>query len=279
MTNGSPLASPRVCVCIPVYNCAAFLRAAVDSVLRQTHRSLRLVVIDNCSTDGTLETLTGIADPRLEIHRNRSNLGMEGNWNRALELADGEYLKLLPADDLLDPDCLEKQVRLFDELADPGVVMVSGGRHVIDDRGRRLLQRGPKRRERFDRDGIIRRTLAMGTNPIGEPGAVLMRTEAARRAGRFDQRFPYMIDLDFWLKLLQLGDIVMTPEPLCSFRVSKESTSVDLSRAQNRQFVTWMESFVRADRVKVSPVEIIRSRLMAFCNMQARRMVYRFMLG
>ena len=95
---------PRVTVGIPTYNRSGMLRGAIESVLSQTFTNLRLVVSDNASEDDTPDVVRSFDDERIEYVRAAHNIGPAGNFRRLLELADTEYLVLLPDDDLLYPD-------------------------------------------------------------------------------------------------------------------------------------------------------------------------------
>src|SRR5688572_5713153 len=99
---------PLVSVCIPTYNYAHLIADAIESVLRQTERDLELVVIDDCSTDDTEQVAARYADdPRFRFVRNPCNLGLFGNFNRCFELAEGEFVKVLCADDWLHERSIE----------------------------------------------------------------------------------------------------------------------------------------------------------------------------
>src|SRR5438105_15309298 len=90
---------------IPVYNGEKFIRQTLESVARQTLPPDRLIVIDNCSTDATEQIVKGFQPIKCEWIRNPKNLGLFGNCNRALEFAsETQYLHLLCADDLIEPD-------------------------------------------------------------------------------------------------------------------------------------------------------------------------------
>ncbi|MFT3722179.1 MAG: glycosyltransferase family A protein [Hyphomonadaceae bacterium] len=102
-------ASVTVSVLMPCYNAAPFVRAAIDSVLRQTWPDLELIVVNDGSTDGTSEVLAGISDPRLTIVH-QENRGQCAAANRAYSLSRGEQIKFFDADDVLSLDHLAVQV-------------------------------------------------------------------------------------------------------------------------------------------------------------------------
>ncbi|WP_193210817.1 glycosyltransferase family 2 protein [Luteolibacter marinus] len=105
--------SPSVTVCIPVFNGARYVREAVDSALAQDYPELSVLVCDNSSTDGTLDELAGIVDPRLGIHCHTEHVGMAANWNRAASLARGDLILMLSADDCLLPGAIRGLVAPF----------------------------------------------------------------------------------------------------------------------------------------------------------------------
>jgi glycosyltransferase involved in cell wall biosynthesis len=101
---------PRISVVVPAYNCAPHIAACVSSVLNQTESDLELIVVDDGSTDATLDELGRFSDPRLVVLRNPANQGVSRATNAGLARARGEYLAALAADDLWLPAKLERQV-------------------------------------------------------------------------------------------------------------------------------------------------------------------------
>jgi glycosyltransferase involved in cell wall biosynthesis len=104
------MSSPLVSVVIPVYNRKKLVKKAIDSALSQTYAAIEVVVVDNCSTDGTYESLLDIADFRVKVFRNDMNIGPVLNWLKGIECATGEYIKILFSDDWLEPHAVEKLV-------------------------------------------------------------------------------------------------------------------------------------------------------------------------
>ena len=102
---------PLVSICIPAYNNAGYIKKTVESILNQTYRNIELIVVDDKSTDDTVEILESIEDTRLKIYKNEENLGMAGNWNRCLSLARGEFIKLICADDMIDANAIELEAK------------------------------------------------------------------------------------------------------------------------------------------------------------------------
>jgi glycosyltransferase involved in cell wall biosynthesis len=106
---------PRVSVVLPVYNARATLRRAVKSILRQGFKDFELLLIDDESTDGSLESIESLADPRIVIIKNGPKHGLVPSLNRGLDAARGEYIARMDADDISLPWRFAAQVRAMDK--------------------------------------------------------------------------------------------------------------------------------------------------------------------
>jgi glycosyltransferase involved in cell wall biosynthesis len=268
---------PRVSVGIPAYNGETFIGAAVESVLAQTFVNFELYIIDDASTDRTLDRVRRFSDPRLRIIRNETNIGQEGNFNRVLREARGEFVKLLPQDDVLHPDCLQKQVEVFDNPANSSVVLTCCSRNIIDANGRILTKRSFRNRQgRIQGLQAVRESVRSGTNLIGEPGAVLIKSEILSRAGLFDASNFYVLDLDLWARILLTGDLFVIPKPLCSFRVAPGSASIRVASTQSRDFVAFVGRLDRSGRYDLSSLDRRLGAINALKNRMLRTVFYWF---
>ena len=116
-SNQTP--TPRVTVFIPVYNAQAYIAEAIESVLAQTYSDFELLVIDDGSTDETASVIcTFMYDPRIRVVSHIRNLGQPHTRNYGLELASGEYIAFLDADDRCVPERIERQVTYLDTHTD-----------------------------------------------------------------------------------------------------------------------------------------------------------------
>ena len=281
MTKGARPGAPMVSLCIPVYKGAAHLRAAIDSVLAQTFGDFELVIVDDNSPDDSVAIASSYRDPRIRCLRNPLNLGAEGNWNRCLAEATGRYIKLLPQDDVIAPDCLERQVDILDKDTRHELALVFCGRAFIDAHGRRLLVRRPFGRmpRRMKGDALFRRCLHLGTNAIGEPGGVLFRRDLVKTVGPFDASYPYVVDLDYWLRLLAHGDGYYLPDTLVSFRISPGAWSVVIGSNQAAEFQGLAAKVLKEGRVHAGLLDRAAGRILARVNNLLRLLLYRFLFS
>jgi glycosyltransferase involved in cell wall biosynthesis len=273
-------AVPSISVCLPAYNNEAFIGPAIESVLNQTFADFELIVVDDRSTDGTREKIRAFGDPRIRVVENERNLGHEGNWNKALREARGRFVKILPGDDLLHPGCLEQQKAVFEDAAAESVALVACAREIIDENGRKIMRRGfPGVGGPIPGLEAVRRCVRAGTNLIGEPASVLMPAGMIARAGSFDGANLYVIDLDYWSRLLLQGNLFVIDEPLCGFRISRTAASTRFRSSQSRDFRRWIERIGRDPRFGLTRRDLRRGRIRAEVNEVMRRMIYGLLLS
>lgn len=227
--------SPRVSVCIPVYNGEPHVAQAVSSVLQSTYEDFELVVVDQQSTDRTVELVSAHDDERIRLVHNTETKGVVANWNRAIEECRGELIKMVCADDAIVPTALAKQVEALD--ANPSAVMAASRRSVIDETGKVLMEgRGLGGMKGLVRgDDAISRCIRTGTNAFGEPPAVMVRGDVWKRTLPWSGKFPFLVDLEMWFRILRHGDLVALPESLALFRVHGGSASTEMGAEQAQQ--------------------------------------------
>lgn len=105
----------KVSIIMPNYNCAKFLGETIDSVKNQTYKNWELLIVDDCSTDNSVEIIKSYidADDRIELFVNESNCGAAASRNRAMREATGKWIAFLDSDDLWLPEKLEKQLEFM----------------------------------------------------------------------------------------------------------------------------------------------------------------------
>lgn len=275
----TPMARPLVSICIPTYNGATFLAAAIDSVLNQTYGDFELWVVDDKSTDNTPAMVARYADPRLHYLRNAQNLGPQGNWNRCLELVQGKYFKLLPHDDLLATDCLKNQVAILEADTSKELALVFGSREIIGPEGQFIMKRGlsGSTTGRISARSLAKRCIRAGTNLIGEPGNGLIRSEVIPKVGAYDARYPYLVDLDYWFRVLLQGDAYYLSARTSSFRISSGSWSVAIGGKQYQDFKGFVDKYRTESLLEISRIDGTVGLLRARLNTVARALVYRFL--
>jgi glycosyltransferase involved in cell wall biosynthesis len=253
---------PSVSVIVPVYNRAALLEQALDSVASQTYRDFEVLVVDDGSLEETWRAVgrfRGRLGQRL-FYVYQRNLGISGARNTGCRLARGRYLAFLDSDDLWKPHKLAVQVPVLDR--DEGIGLVSSMAEVIDEAGRflRIKPRTPP-------GDTLEEMVARGTAP---PSTFVARREALAEIGYFDPAFRGMNleDLDLGLRLAATRwRIVCLEEPLVRYRVHDGNVSADEAKTYR--------GYVRAyEKLLALPAASVPRRLAA--RMAAR---YHYLLG
>lgn len=219
-----------VSVCMPVYNGSDYIEESIRSILSQTYTNFHLIVCDNCSTDNTEEIVRSFGDARIIYSRNQTNLGLVGNANRCLELADGDYVHILHHDDIMRDDNLERKVHILDQ--HPSVGLVHSNVGFIDQEGNRLnLTKFDADRDYIEKGAVFfeRYILKM---PIGASvfiGAVMARRECYLKVGKFNPEIPNANDSEMWMRMLLFYDIACIGERLVDYRLHDLMTSTAIN--------------------------------------------------
>jgi glycosyltransferase involved in cell wall biosynthesis len=264
-----------VSVCIPVYNGAAHLRECLVSVAAQEGVGLEVVVRDDGSKDGSLELVESVARefPEVEwnIARNAANLGMVGNWNACLMAAKGEFVKMMGQDDLLETNCLKKQVEALQE--NPAANLCVSAANLYSARSARLF---PKRRHWSEGwhsgNEIILDCARRAYNPLGEPVTGLARRESMLARGGYDATLRYWVDVDMWFQLIQNGGCVILREALCGFRIHRGAASFTL---QGDSYAEFLEIAKRYAPGSAASRRSLAHRVRAGVDSLARLAIYR----
>ncbi len=198
-------ARPLVSVVTPVYNCEKYLAECIESVLAQTYHNWEYVIVNNCSTDRSLQIAQdhALKDSRIRIHNNSQFLGMLQNHNHALRqiCADSKYCKVVHADDWLFPECVEKMVQLAEEHPSVGLVGAYGLEEIyVTWHGLPYPSTVVPGRE------ICRQSLLEGLYVFGTPTCLLIRNDLVRSRKCFYSESNFHADSEVCYELLQNTD-------------------------------------------------------------------------
>jgi glycosyltransferase involved in cell wall biosynthesis len=222
----------QVSVCIPAYQAGRYIRYTLESVLTQTFTDFEVVVLNNGSADDTAAIVAGFRDPRIRLEHNDAVLALPANWNRVVSLSRSPLVKVLCADDVIYPRCLESQVAALEAI--PSAALVACRRDLIDSNGATVYSGGGLRwllgqRTRIE---VVRAIVRHGGNPIGDPGCVLFRRAAFEAAGGFADDKPMLGDIDMWVRLLNHGDFVGQAQSLAASRLHEASLTKRIAGQQ-----------------------------------------------
>ena len=252
----------HVDVVIPVRNGARYIAEAVQSALSQTLPPGRVIIVDDGSTDATTDILAGIDDERLDLI-STSPRGVSHARNAGIALSAAPFIAFLDADDVWEPDKLERQMDVFS--ANPSAGVVHCGYSLIDADGSSIedgVVVPPQRRGNLFEPLLFDQYVLSGSS-----SSVIVRRKCLEVIGRFDEALFDGEDWDLWIRLARRYDYDYAPEPLVRIRVHAESAQRRSDPVRRReilfQHVRIYEKWARSVRF---PVRVKHRHRLACCR-------------
>jgi len=208
--------SPAISIILPVYNGKPYLEASVKSLLAQELEEFELLILDDCSTDGSLAYMESLHDHRIRLFKNESNKGLFYNLNFLIKKTTTPLIKLWSQDDIMYPACLQQFVEFFRLY--PQVGFAYSGIHTIDENG--II----KQRDYSDETPQIISTalharIAFFTGSIaGNIANVCINKNAMEQVGLFNECMKISADFDMWVRLAKNHDTGFIPQKLVQLR-------------------------------------------------------------
>lgn len=204
---------PLVTVITPTYNCAAFLKETIDSILHQTYTNIKYIIIDDGSTDATKLILKEVTDPRVSIYHNR-NQGEQRTVNRGLMMVNSKYFMIVNADDPLLPKAVEELVKFMDMR--PRILCAYPDWVSIDENSHAHLMVQCR-----DWDFAYMVSHHVSLPSVG----AMFRTKVIELIGLRDESFRWLGDFDYWFRIGLVGEMAHVPQTLACWRARKGQAS------------------------------------------------------
>lgn len=263
-----------ISICIPTYNNELFIADTLRAILNQSYKNIEVIILDDTSTDNTVQIIKSIVDPRITLIQNEKNLGMNGNWNKVLSLAKGDYMKLVCGDDLIFENCLELQLNEFQKPENADLAMVGAKRKVINSNGKSSFGSFYKLRPgKYSAHEVMKYCVLFGTNLVGEPMTVLFKSSAYRDSALNLESSNYMIDMDMYAKLLSQGNFYMLPNELGAFRIHAGSVTGSLGLKQAHYYNNFMQRPEFRQTFKIKTWQLLIGKQVTFVLNLARNLV------
>ena len=219
--------TPKITVLMPLFNGERFVREAIESILNQTFTDFEFLIIDDGSTDGSVEIFASYDDPRIRLITNGENLGVTASLNRGVDLARGEYLARMDCDDVSLPTRLAEQVSFLD--GNPDCAMVAAKVTMTDEDGNDCgawLD---------DWKTVTHEALCRflpRANCIAHPGIMIRKAILSRY--RYNELQHVAQDYDLWLRMCADGLVISKLEkPLLRYRIHSASVTALSNRGMS----------------------------------------------
>ena len=209
---------PRVSVIIPAYNRAQYILETLESIFAQTYTDYEIIVIDDGSTDDTRDVLQPLIDVERIRYIFQENQGVSAARNHGIRLAEGELIAFLDTDDINHLEKLALQAAYLDD--HPDVALVHSNFTRFDDSGAEF-----GRRDTSHLTGFVYRAMLLDWSVLIPPSVVMVRADALREAGDFDESMAWAEDIDVWRRIARKHPFGVVPETLTRMRIHGDNAS------------------------------------------------------
>lgn len=211
---------PLITVLTTVYNGLPYLTETIESVLNQTYENFEFLIIDDASTDGSIECIKSYNDPRIKFVQNEHNMGQVPSLNKGLALAKGDYIARLDHDDVCLSSRLEEQVNYM--LANPSITLVCSWEYSIDSNGNKTRSWT----RTIQNYGEYLSYIILGLCPVWHPSVMFVR-DTIKNIGGFNTAYAPAEDYHLWSMLaLNRFNAAIVPQYHLLQRVHEKRQSV-----------------------------------------------------
>ena len=262
-------------IILPVRNGGGYVKECVHSILQQTLNSFDLLVLDNCSTDGTLQWIESLNDPRIKCYPAEKPLGIEENWDRITALQKNEFITLIGHDDLLHPHYLQTMQALIAQ--HPSASLYQAHFLFIDDNGKEIRPCQPMAEVQYADEFLA----CQFTHTLDSMGTgYMMRSKDFDAAGGMGLHYPKLIFADYalWVKLTLLNYKATSTVTAFSYRLQQHNVSRLTNGDEYQQAFGEYAVFLAGLRVQYAAIAAVLDKygkqlLLYFCESLSHRLL------
>lgn len=224
--------TPKISVILPVYNCELYINEAIDSILNQTFSNFELLIIDDKSTDKTVEIIKSYTDDRINLTIKEKNSGYTDSLNWAISIAKGIYIARMDGDDISMPTRFEEQIKVMEE--NPKIIVCGTNGKVL---GTDKLIFRPE----FDQDLKL---ALFDSNPFIHPSVIIRKN--LFNIIKYNKLMEPAEDFDLWCKSSELGQFYNIQNPLLEYRIHPKNISIINNIKQIENYIDIKINFFKA---------------------------------
>lgn len=260
----------RFSVIIPLYNKAPYVRKAVESVIGQTYMDWKLIIVDDCSTDGGGDVVANITDSRIRLIRLEKNGGVGAARNRGVSESTAPFICFLDADDWWEPTFLEEMARLAERHPDAGIY--GTGYYIIKNGKKRIAPIGVDdgfTEGEINYCRVYAKTLCMPLTSI----TVCMPRKVFEESGGFPTNIKLGEDFMLWIQIALKHKVVLLNKPLSNYNQDVNPTyrGTHNKKYDPESFMTFHLNQFAEEESKNDDLKILLDRLRVYSLMNFRR--------
>ncbi len=227
----------KISVVTASYNYQDYIKEAIQSVLNQTYHDWELIIVDDCSTDNSVEVIKSYKDDRIKLFVNEKNLGLKETVKRGIEKASGEWIVFLESDDILTSDNIEKKLEIVKKY--PEINLIFNDCEFFGDEERvKKVENDLRKTRKILRDKKYPANMFYNfylSNKIFTFSSVMAKRNDLLKIN-FETPIDVILDWWLWIQLSYLGKFYYIPEYLTKWRLHKESYVLQSSYSSPDQF-------------------------------------------
>ncbi len=261
-------------IILPVKNGGDYVKECVNSILSQTLQDFNLIVLDNCSNDGTLEWLQSLSDQRIVIHQSQKPLSIEENWARIKSIPKNEFITLIGHDDILNKDYLEIMNTLIQQ--HPSASLYQTHFQYIDSKGEVLRNCKPMDERQYAHEFLA----AYMCDSIDSTGTgYMMRSKDYDDCGGINPGYKNLIFADFelWIKLMLKSYKATAYEIGFKYRIHNSVSKLTNGEAYQQAFDKFLEFIIEKsgenEKIKLVSERYGKRFLLYFCEALSHRVL------
>ena len=264
----------RFSIILPVRNGGDYVHECVQSILAQSLPDFQLLVLDNCSTDGTREWLESLRDQRISIFPANNPLTIEENWHRITQVPKNEFITLIGHDDILDPHYLTVMDRLISK--HPDASLYQAHFRYIDSAGR-TIRRSKPMDERQNKYEFLSFFLSNSIDTMGS--GFMMRAADYDAIGGIPPTYPNLLFADFelWINLTRRSYKATAFEECFAFRLHQSTTTTSSDIIFHKAFKKFIHYLSTLKAEDSTMKEIIDRYAIGFINFYTKGLAHRLL--
>ncbi|EKE02185.1 MAG: glycosyl transferase family 2 [uncultured bacterium] len=236
--------TPKVSVIMSVYNAEKYLKDSIQSILSQTYKNFEFLIIDDGSTDKSVEIIETFKDARIKLIKNKENLGVSLSRNKALNMAAGEYIVTMDADDISLPKRIAKQVKFMDKNPEVGIC----GSWMKTLGKKSFIIKYPESHERI-------KCYLLFYSPIANPTTIVRKDIIKKHNLGYEEDFLVAHDYYLWTEIYKSTFLANIPEVLLLYR-QHESQLTAKSKALTKENIAIWQKQLNDLEIKPTDEEI-----------------------
>lgn len=246
--------NPLVSVLMPAYNAEKYIGEAIESILNQTYKNLELIIIDDCSTDDTWKIIQEYQkkDKRIIGVINNKNLKLSLTLNKGIQMAKGEYIARMDADDISTSDRIQNQVEFLEQNKEVGIL--GGIMEIIDTKGNYLGKRSYPQDDKLIRKKLFR------YSPFSHP-LIMIRKKILSKSGLYNDTFNPAEDYELYFRIGKFAKFANLPQVLLKYRIVPKSMTTGGTKKMEMQTIKIRDMYGKMSPYKMSLTDKIYNTL------------------